>query len=112
MWTLPVFEALFQCLDAARPCSLATFSRSSLARVTMLLAGFFVGVGEPLAGKEETTIAANRIGLIERPLDAKWLQRVDISRSAEPLREGVYRQAPLSEESRERLHAHPQFGSR
>ena len=111
MWTLTVFENLFRRLDSARPCSLATFSRSSMARVTMLLGGFFVGVGKSLAGKEETTIAANRRELILQLLDAKWLQRVDASRSAEPLQEKVYRQAPLSEEMRKRVRAHAQFRS-
>jgi tRNA U34 5-methylaminomethyl-2-thiouridine-forming methyltransferase MnmC len=109
MWTLPLFENLFRYLDPGRPCGLATFSRSSLARVTMLLAGLFVGAGEPLAKKEETTVAANALDLIDRPLDARWLQRVSISQSAEPLREAIYRQAPPSKDSLERLRRHRQF---
>lgn len=112
MWTLSVFGNLFRCLDDSRPCSLATFSRSSLARVTLLLGGFFVGVGDSLAGKEETTLAANKLELLHRPLDAKWLRRVDVSGSAEPLRDSAYRQAPLARETRAQLHAHPQFSSR
>ena len=45
MWTLPLFTNLFQLLDSARPCALPTYSRSTILRVTLLLAGFFVGVG-------------------------------------------------------------------
>jgi tRNA U34 5-methylaminomethyl-2-thiouridine-forming methyltransferase MnmC len=40
MWTLPVFQNLYTFLDAARPCALPTYSRSTLLRVTLLLAGF------------------------------------------------------------------------
>jgi tRNA U34 5-methylaminomethyl-2-thiouridine-forming methyltransferase MnmC len=52
MWTLPLFENLFRRLDPQRPCALATYSRSTIPRVTLLLAGFFVGAGEPIADKE------------------------------------------------------------
>ena len=41
MWTLPLFENLFRALDPARLCALTTYSRSTLLRVTLLLAGFF-----------------------------------------------------------------------
>ena len=109
MWTLPLFENLFRCLAPQRPCSLATFSRSTLVRVTMLLAGFFVGAGQPVAGKEETTIAANTLKLIAKPLDRRWLKRARISQSAEPLREPIYRRAPLLPSTWERLRQHPQF---
>jgi hypothetical protein len=109
MWTLTLFENLFRCLVPRRPCALATFSRSTAARVAMLLGGFFVGRGEAVAGKEETTIAANTLELIERPLDLEWLQRARISRNAEPLRESQYTQAPLSPETWERLRSHRQF---
>jgi tRNA U34 5-methylaminomethyl-2-thiouridine-forming methyltransferase MnmC len=109
MWTLPLFTNLFALLDPARPCALPTYSRSTILRVTLLLAGFFVGVGHATGEKEETTIAANTLDLISEPLDRRWLQRTARSTSAEPLRDPVYRQAPLSAETRDRLHAHPQF---
>jgi len=112
MWTLPLFTNLFRCLAANVPCALATFSRSTLARTAMLRAGFFVGAGEPVAGKEETTIAANQLDLLARPLDARWLERARVSRSAEPLTAPVYQQAPLSAETLAALHAHPQFRTR
>ena len=109
MWTLPLFENLFRRLDPQRPCALATYSRSTIPRVTLLLAGFFVGAGEPVAEKEETTIAANSLALIERPLGARWLERARTSHSAEPLHANEYRIAPLTPETWERLRAHPQF---
>jgi tRNA U34 5-methylaminomethyl-2-thiouridine-forming methyltransferase MnmC len=109
MWTLPLFSNLFQVLDPRRPCAMPTYSRSTILRVTLLLAGFFVGVGHATGEKEETTIAANDLSLISQPLDARWLERARRSHSAEPMIEPVYRIAPLSAKSREQLHAHPQF---
>jgi tRNA U34 5-methylaminomethyl-2-thiouridine-forming methyltransferase MnmC len=109
MWTLPVFVNLHQRLESARPCALATYSRSTLLRVTLLLAGFYVGVGHATGEKEETTIAANTLELIEEPLPLDWLGRVRRSTSAEPLSEAQYRQERLSPESLARLEAHPQF---
>jgi tRNA U34 5-methylaminomethyl-2-thiouridine-forming methyltransferase MnmC len=110
MWTLPMFARLFALLDPARPCALATYSRSTLVRVTLLLAGFFVGRGAASGPKEETTLAANTLSLIASPLDRRWLERAQRSDCAEPLRQPVYRRAALSLETRARLQAHPQFG--
>lgn len=109
MWTLPLFTRLFQHLDPRRPCALPTYSRSTLLRVTLLLAGFFVGAGRATGEKEETTMAANTLDFIAEPLDRRWLQRARRSTSAEPLREPVYRQARLSPETWEQLRQHPQF---
>lgn len=109
MWTLPLFTRLFGLLDPAQPCALPTYSRSTMMRVTLLLAGFFVGVGHATGFKEETTIAANTLDLLKEPLDQKFLQRVRISYSAEPMHEPVYQQLPLTEESWEKLQNHPQF---
>ncbi len=109
MWTLPLFTRLFQLLDPQRPCALPTYSRSTIMRVTLLLAGFFVGVGHATGKKEETTIAANTRELLTEPLDHKWLDRARRSHSAEPMAEAVYRIAPLTPESWEKLRQHPQF---
>jgi tRNA U34 5-methylaminomethyl-2-thiouridine-forming methyltransferase MnmC len=109
MWTLGLFTKVFELLDHRCPCVLPTYSRSTLLRVTLLLAGFFVGVGHATGEKEETTIAANTLDLIEEPLDQRWLQRVQRSSSAQPLLEPIYRQAPLSSECWQRLQSHPQF---
>ncbi len=109
MWTQPLFSNLFRLLDPARPCALPTYSRSTLLRVTLLLAGFYVGVGHATGEKEETTVAANTPDLIAEPLDRRWLQRAHRSSSAEPLWEPVYRQAPLSPATWDKLQQHPQF---
>jgi tRNA U34 5-methylaminomethyl-2-thiouridine-forming methyltransferase MnmC len=109
MWSQPLFANLFRRLDPARPCALPTYSRSTMLRVTLLLAGFFVGVGHATGEKEETTIAANDLDLITEPLDHHWLQRARRSTSAEPMWEPVYRQACLAPETWERLQQHPQF---
>jgi tRNA U34 5-methylaminomethyl-2-thiouridine-forming methyltransferase MnmC len=109
MWTLPFFTNLFQLLDPQRPCALPTYSRSTILRVTLLLAGFFVGVGHATGEKEETTIAANDLNLISEPLDRRWLDRARRSHSAEPMIEAIYHTAPLSEDLLEKIQAHPQF---
>ena len=109
MWTLPLFTDLFQQLDPQRPCALPTYSRSTILRVTLLLAGFYVGVGHATGEKEETTIAANDLSLIAEPLNARWLARALRSDSAEPLRVPVYTRAPLAPATAEQLRRHPQF---
>ncbi|HEV2328927.1 MAG TPA: MnmC family methyltransferase [Verrucomicrobiae bacterium] len=103
MWTLPVFQNLYRALDPQRPCALTTYSRSTLLRATLLLAGFFVGVGHATGMKEETTTAANTRGLIREPLDHRWLTRAQRSHSAEPLCQPIYSRAPLTPASMSRL---------
>ena len=109
MWSLPLFTNLYQLLDPQRPCALPTYSRSTILRVTLLLAGFYVGKGHATGEKEETTIAANSPQLIAEPLNRRWLERAHRSSSAEPLRDPIYRQAPLSNQTWEKLREHPQF---
>jgi tRNA U34 5-methylaminomethyl-2-thiouridine-forming methyltransferase MnmC len=109
MWTAPVFANLFRALDPLKPCSMATYSRSTLLRVTLLLAGFYVGVGHATGEKEETTIAANRLDMLEQPLPETWLGRARNSKSAEPLWTPQYRQARISPETLQKLVQHPQF---
>jgi hypothetical protein len=109
MWTLSLFTNLFRALDPQRPCNLTTYSRSTMFRVTLLLAGFYLGRGVATGVKEETTVAANTLELIDAPLDRQWLERAGRSGSAEPLCEPVYSQSRLSAESWERLNRHPQF---
>ena len=108
MWTADLFAMLFRELSDTQDCALATYSRSTMVRVALLLAGFYVGRGHPAGRKEETTIAANRRELIGEMLDQHWLERARRSDSAEPLQDS-YRQAPLSDPTYLRLTAHPQF---
>ena len=109
MWSAPFFADLFRWLDPGRPCAMPTYSRSTMLRVTLLLAGFFVGIGHATGEKEETTIAANTLALLDQPLPRAWLRRARRSRSAEPMREPAYRQAPLTPATWEKLQLHPQF---
>lgn len=109
MWTLPVFENLFRALDPARPCALTTYSRSTMIRATLLLAGFYVGAGRATGLKEETTVAANTPDLIAEPLGDRWLARAARSDSAEPLGTPAYVRAAISAESMRQLRGHPQF---
>ena len=108
-WTAQVFALLFARLDPQRQCVLPTYSRSTMLRVALLLAGFYVGAGSATGAKEETTIAANARSLIASPLDARWLERARCSPAAEPLWTAEYRQAPLRQETWEKLRGHPQF---
>jgi hypothetical protein len=109
MWTVGVLTNVFRCLLPTRPCALATYSRATFVRVGLLLAGFHVGIGEGVDGKEETTIAANDLSLLARPLDRQWRKAIERSHSAEPLISPVYRQVPMSLETWDALQAHPQF---
>ena len=109
MWSAPLFADLYDLLDPTRPCALPTYSRSTMTRVSLLLAGFWVGMGRAAGHKEQTTIAANARELLGEPLDLRWLERARHSPSAEPLWEPVYRQAPLTPATWERLQRHPQF---
>lgn len=107
MWTLDHLGRLFGRLG--EPCLLTNYTRSTAVRVTLLLAGFFVGRGCPMGAKEETTVAANVPWLIERPLDHDWLSRVARSSNSAPLREGRPASSPISAEDLQALKAHAQF---
>ncbi|MBI2948987.1 MAG: hypothetical protein HYY23_15205 [Verrucomicrobia bacterium] len=109
MWTQPLFSDLFKLLAPERPCALATYSRSTMLRVSLLLAGFFVGSGHATGEKEQTTIAANTLDLISEPLPHAWLRRARKSTGSEPLWEPIYRQAQLTPTTWDRLQQHPQF---
>ncbi|MBX3733360.1 MAG: methyltransferase [Verrucomicrobiae bacterium] len=109
MWTLPLLTRLRLLAHEASPCALATYSRATLVRVSLLRAGWIVGVGCSTGEKDETTVAANQASLVERPLDDTWLLRAMRSCSAEPMTTVPYVQAPMSPATREALRDHPQF---
>jgi hypothetical protein len=109
MWTLDHFEKLRARLSSAAPCLLTNYTRSTAVRVTLLLAGFFVGCGHATGEKDETTIASNDLALLEEPLDAAWLQRVHRSTNAAPLRPDVSRPSAISADDWKKLVNHPQF---
>jgi len=109
MWTLDHFTRLHGCLFAELPCLLTNYTRSTAVRVTLLLAGFFVGRGHATGEKDETTIAANDLALLETPLGLDWLAGLRRSTNAAPLRAGISGPAAISPEDWSRLAAHPQF---
>jgi queuine tRNA-ribosyltransferase len=99
LWTLSAFGALrARCAERA---ALFTYSTATATRSALLLAGFFVGAGDPSGPKEETTAAATDPALLARPLDGRWLAR--LARSSAPFPDD----APP--DALERIRAHPQF---
>jgi len=109
MWGLSVFRSILDATDQDTPCLMTNYTRSTAVRVTMLLAGWFVGRGVPTGEKEETTIASSQPGLLKHPLDAAWFSRVRSSTNSSPLRGRDYARGPIAPEDYAALIAHPQF---
>jgi tRNA U34 5-methylaminomethyl-2-thiouridine-forming methyltransferase MnmC len=101
LWTLTAFRALRSRLGANG--LLITYSASTAVRVTLLLAGFFVGAGVGVGAKGETTVAATGLDALRQPLGARWLARWSRSPKREPL--GNTEEGDVEG----RLRAHPQF---
>lgn len=112
MWTLDFFTQLRKRLDDSVPCMLTNYTRSTVMRVTWMLAGFYVGVGATIGEKEETSIATNQLELLENPLDERWLARVKASQSANPIRGNENIVKPISKEDYELLITQKQFQHR
>jgi tRNA U34 5-methylaminomethyl-2-thiouridine-forming methyltransferase MnmC len=85
MWTREVFRAIRE--RAGGDCTLTTYSRSTVTRARLLLAGWCVGRGAATGEKTETTVAATRVEALREPLGRDWLERVRRSTAA-GLREG------------------------
>jgi len=99
LWTLAAFAALrARCAEAA---AVYTYSTATATRAALLLAGFFVGVGDPSGPKQETTAAATDPAALARPLDGRWLAR--LARSSAPF------PADAPRDALDRVRAHPQF---
>jgi queuine tRNA-ribosyltransferase len=100
LWTLAAFRALrSRCAPGA---TVFTYSTATATRAALLLAGFYVGVGDASGPKEQTTAAAADPADVVRPLDARWLER--LARSSAPFPPD----APA--DALDRIRAHPQFG--
>jgi tRNA U34 5-methylaminomethyl-2-thiouridine-forming methyltransferase MnmC len=110
LWTLEHFTRLAALLDPQRACLWSNYTRSTAVRVTLLLAGFFVGRGAATGEKEETTLAGNDPALLVAPLDRGWLERVRRSTASAPLRAGEAA-GPIAATDWQRLIAHPQFAA-
>ena len=81
LWTVAAFA---EARRVAGPrCALYTYSASTATRLALLLAGWAVGVGDPIGDKAQTTAAAVAVDDLARPLDRGWLAR--LSRPDVPL---------------------------
>lgn len=104
MWTEGVLTRVRErCREDGEGALLMTYSAATPTRVTLLLAGFYVGAGVSTGTKGETTVAATRREALEAPLGARWLERWHRSSSRAP------HGAPLTPEAEARLLAHPQW---
>jgi hypothetical protein len=109
LWTLEHFTALRTLLGGGVDCMLTNYTRSTAIRVSLLLAGFFVGRGGATGEKDETTAAATQRSLLVPPLEAAWLKRVQRSTQGAPLRAASLDGGPIKAEDWAALCAHPQF---
>ncbi|MFL5304986.1 MAG: MnmC family methyltransferase [Polyangia bacterium] len=100
LWTVAAFV---EARRVASPrCALYTYSASTATRLALLLAGWAVGVGDPIGDKAQTTAAAVSAGDLARPLDRRWLAR--LSRPDVPL------PPDAASDAIARARAAPQFG--
>jgi queuine tRNA-ribosyltransferase len=109
MWTLEHFQQLYLQTDPSVPCLLTNYTCSTAVRVALILAGFSVGRGCAVHTKRETTIASNHLALLDDPFDKNWLERVQKSTNAAPLRGSVYSTTRISDVDFEILRKSPQF---
>lgn len=85
LWTPSAFSLLRRhAREDGDGCTLFTYSAATPTRVSLLLGGFNVGIGLSTGRKAETTVAATRTDLLDRPLDQQWLARWERSSSKAP----------------------------
>ncbi|MCX6968044.1 MAG: MnmC family methyltransferase [Verrucomicrobia bacterium] len=109
MWSLELFRAARERVGKGE-CLLTNYTRSTAVRVTLALAGWAVGFGVATGDKDQTTIAASHVDLLERPLGRDWLLRVRASTNAAPFRGGQYAPGAITDADFTALQALPQFG--
>jgi hypothetical protein len=80
MWTREVFRAIRERADA--DCTVTSYSRSTVTRARLMLAGWCVGRGVATGEKTETTVAATKLDELREPLGRDWLERVRRSTAA------------------------------
>ena len=82
LWTVEMFKNLH---GACRPgATLHTTRTATTARTAMLLGGFCVGRSAGTGERSETTVASTDVHMLNDPLDARWLQRLQRSSAAFP----------------------------
>jgi tRNA U34 5-methylaminomethyl-2-thiouridine-forming methyltransferase MnmC len=113
MWNLENFQSIHHAVSApdAPACLMTNYTRSTAVRVTMALAGWYVGKGVSTGDKTETTIVSNRLDFLECPLGHEWIKRVHSSSNAAPIRGRNEERGPISEEDFARLISLRQFQS-
>jgi hypothetical protein len=86
MWTEKSFSKLSQKMRSSKEGGtlLYTYTQATSVRVSMMLAGFFVGQGLPTGLKNETTEAASSLELLRSPLAEPWFRRWQRSQEAFP----------------------------
>jgi hypothetical protein len=103
MWNETIFKKIRgKCREDG---ILLTYSRATPIRVSLLLAGFFVGHGVASGSKDETTQASVRIETLVNPLGQAWLGKWQ--RSRHPNAAGADEEDFPA--TRDFILAHPQF---
>lgn len=96
MWTVEAFTRMRnRSRDQGEGTLLVTYSAATPTRVTLLLAGWFVGAGWSTGLKRETTAASTVLASLEAPLGPRWMERWERSSArgphGQPFDEGVVR---------------------
>lgn len=99
LWSHGAFAALFRRCRAGT--TVHTYSGATAVRSALLLAGFAVGMGEPIGKGKDGTCAAMDFRDLQRPLDRRWLDR--LGRSSAPF------PADAPADALDRVSAMPQF---
>ena len=102
LWTVDFLRAV-KVKAKKQGAKLVTYSAATPTRVSLLLAGFFVGQGAATGTRTETTIAATKIDLLDSPLGARWYLRWERSSARGPHGE------PLTPQLEAAIRALPQF---
>lgn len=102
MWTIDFLREI-RSRTPREGAVLSTYSAATPTRVSLLLAGFFVGHGLSTGHKGETTFAATVKDLVPNPLGMRWLERWQ--RSSAPGPHG----GELTSELEHAVRSHPQF---
>lgn len=110
MWKLDHWKNLYLYCQA-NDTTVVSYSRATGARVTMMLAGFFLGRGCATGEKDETTLASTKLSLLTDPLNHRWLERVKRSHTSHPFTGEHYESKPITEAWLKNLEAHHQFKS-
>jgi queuine tRNA-ribosyltransferase len=102
LWTVEWLERI-RALAHPDGMQLVTYSSATPTRVSLLLAGYYVGAGVSTGMRGETTIAATRKELLNQPLQHRWLKRWERSSARAP------HGAELSPAFEQAIRQHPQF---